>query len=448
MHSVQYRRRTSTNRCDMSKRYQCQRRMKGYGSIRVRVILGNGNMVPSTDSAVCASTATVRPRDDVSVSRKKRRAAATVLHLEEHRVMKEILMEKDNLQKKLDLAEEKLISNQRCLELEVEKSKKKLRSSQNMLSRYRSKSASHGSNDMAKLCKEIERVMSSYCPGKHTQTKAKILLDALSSGILFHREGVLLLNEMKRLYVRNIFKDWKVLKAFDCSAIGAFKTSTVKALNLVLDDGRIGLFPSLSAINRARKLLDNKASEVVGCHRELTKYGEVYFLNFNRAIHLLLKATGLYEKAQQTNVSIPFTADGALLLSSRTHVSCGVKITDVDGIHPISKLPLSCTDIEPNENFYNCMQSRELCAILVMADAKDSKEVYDDMFKDFYNYAESLRVHGMPACNGKPALKPFLVAHPQDMKSTQTVSKWGGNCKMNFFVTFAAAQNISWHRTM
>jgi hypothetical protein len=150
--------------------------------------------------------------------------------------MKDILMEKDNLQKKSDLAEEKLISNQRCLELEVEKSKKKLRSSQNMLSWYRSKSASHGSNDMAKLCKEIESVMSSYCPGKHAQTKAKILLDALSSGIL-------LLNEMKRLYVHNIFKDWKVLKAFDCSAIGAFKTSTVKALNLVLDDGRIGLFP-------------------------------------------------------------------------------------------------------------------------------------------------------------------------------------------------------------
>jgi len=88
--------------------------VKGYGPIRVHVILGNGNMVPSTESAVCASTATVMPRDDVSVSRKKRRAAATVLHLEEHWAMKDILMEKDNLQKKLDLAEEKLISNQRC----------------------------------------------------------------------------------------------------------------------------------------------------------------------------------------------------------------------------------------------------------------------------------------------------------------------------------------------
>jgi hypothetical protein len=42
------------------------------------------------------------------------------------------------------------------------------------------------------------------------------------------------------------------LKAFDCSLIGAFKTSTIKALNSVLDEGKIGLFPSPSAIDRAR----------------------------------------------------------------------------------------------------------------------------------------------------------------------------------------------------
>jgi hypothetical protein len=71
--------------------------------------------------------------------------------------------------------------------------------------------------------------------------------------------------------------------------------------------------------------------------------------------------------------------------------------------------------------------------------------MYDDVFKDFYNYAENLRAHGLPTCNGEPtALKLYLVAHLQDMKSTQTVSKQGRNCKMkNFLVTFAAAQSIS-----
>ncbi len=44
--------------------------------------------------------------------------------------------------------------------------------------------------------------------------------------------------------------------------------------------------------------------------------------------------------AQNSNVSIAFTADGAALMSSRTHVSCWVKITDVDGIHPVTGIPL------------------------------------------------------------------------------------------------------------
>jgi hypothetical protein len=55
---------------------------------------------------------------------------------------------------------------------------------------------------------------------------------------------------------------------------------------------------------------------------------EVYYINFDNLIHLLLKATGLYSKKLFSNVSIAFTADGAALIKSRTHVSCGVKIMD------------------------------------------------------------------------------------------------------------------------
>jgi hypothetical protein len=166
-------------------------------------------------------------------------------------------------------------------------------------------------------------------------------------------------------------------------------------------------------------------------------------LNFDHVIQLLLKATGLYEKAQRKNVCISFTADGALLLNSCIHVSCGIKITDVDGIHLVTKLPFTAVYEDTDEHFYNCMQSREACAVLVMADAKDSKELYDDVFKDFYDYAERLRIHGMPECDREPAMRPFIAMHPHDMKSTQTVSKQGGNCKMKTdFATFAAARSI------
>jgi hypothetical protein len=340
------------------------------------------------------------------------------------------------------------------LEKELEESKKKLKSTQNMLSRCRDaqsktvKKKVSRMGDLKTLCQDIDKIFSMHFPGKYGQTRAKLLLDALSSGLLFHGEAIPLLDEMKQLYVRNVFKDWKVLKAFDCSSIGAFKTSTIKALNSVLDEGKIGLFPSLSAIDSARQMLDSYAMEKVGCGREMTKYGEMYYLNFDHAIHLLLKATGLYGKAQRASVSISFTADGALLLNSRTHISCGIKITDVDGIHPVAKLPLTAVDEDTKETFYNCMQSRELCAILVMADAKDSKELYSDVFKDFYEYAERLWIYGMPECDGEPALRPFTSLHPQDMKSMQTVSKQGGNCKMkHFFAIFAVVQSINLHPT-
>jgi hypothetical protein len=95
------------------------------------------------------------------------------------------------------------------------------------------------------------------------------------------------------------------------------------------------------------------------------------------------------------------------------------------------------------EKSIRCVQSRELCAILVMADEKDSKELYYDVFHDFYDYSKRLHLFGMPARDGEPALQPFLVSHPQDMKTAQTVSGRGGCCKTIFFATFVLVQNMN-----
>ncbi len=129
----------------------------------------------------------------------------------------------------------------------------------------------------------------------------------------------------------------------------------------------------------------------------MTRHGEVYVINHERAIRLLLRATGLYEKAQRANVSLAFTADGAALTKSRTHVSCGVKITDPDGIHPVTGLSLGSSNVdEPNgddneeKTIFNFMQYRDLCAILIIADARDSKDLYYDVFRDFLTMQKKL----------------------------------------------------------
>jgi hypothetical protein len=73
-----------------------------------------------------------------------------------------------------------------------------------------------------------------------------------------------------------VFKGWRLLKAFDCSSAGAFKTSTLQAMHAVLDEEKNGYFPSASAVDRCRKLLDDHIRQLVGNERKDTKYGEVY----------------------------------------------------------------------------------------------------------------------------------------------------------------------------
>lgn len=352
-----------------------------------------------------------------------------------------------------------LEKDNKVLQCKLDGTRRKLKSSQVLVKHYKKELSckeiyklkkcdgeiSPSKDPMKYLCDSIEKLAATVLPRKHMHEKAALIINALSTERLFKGEGIKILDSLKISHIHNVFKEWRLLKAFDCSSVGAFKTSTLQAMHAVLDGEKLGYFPSASAIDRCRKLLDDHGRSLIGYERRETKYGEVYYMNFNRVIRLLLKATGLYEKAQQTNVSIAFTADGAALMKSRTHVSCGVKITDVDGFHPKTGLPLT----QPPEGddlggtYFNFVQSRELCAILIMADAKDSKDLYRDVFKEFYDYSERLRLHGMEAEDGEPALKPFLVTHPQDMKSSQTVSNKGGNCKMKTY--FCHLCNCSKH---
>jgi hypothetical protein len=222
MHSVHFRDRCCVDRSTLSKRYQCKRITKGYGPIRIRVIQGIAPIPSASASEICMESKALSSNE----YRERGLARETVTRLAEDK------------EKSFFLKEKKL------LEDDLLETKKKLRSTQTMLSRSREHQSSLVKKSgktkvvdpMVALCQSIDKVFSIHFPGKHSQTRAQLLIEALSSGLLFHGEGVALLQEMKRLYVRQIFKDWKVLKAFDCSSIGAFKTSTVKALHSILDE--------------------------------------------------------------------------------------------------------------------------------------------------------------------------------------------------------------------
>jgi hypothetical protein len=87
-------------------------------------------------------------------------------------------------------------------------------------------------------------------------------------------------------------------------AVGAFKTSTIKALNEVINEKNQGFFPSPSSVDRACAKLDDYAFNMIGYQRRDTIYGEVYFLNFEKALRFLLKACQLHKSGFSKSIFV------------------------------------------------------------------------------------------------------------------------------------------------
>jgi hypothetical protein len=275
---------------------------------------------------------------------------------------------------------------------------------------------------------QLTRVIEGALKGKHNNTKAKLLMEAIASGKLFNGAATNLQQEKFKEYVRQLFRPWKLVKAADVSAVGAFKSSTINALRSVIDEKKDDLFPSDSTVSRVRRLLDNYGSEKVGWERRMTRHGEVFYVNFEKAFRLLLKACELDEVATRSSVKVALTVDGADIFRGRTHVSTGIKITDERGVHPVTKQPFSMVNEDLDETYFLKVQSSEVCCVMIIADAVDSKEIYTDVFKEYYDWGESIRLHGLPASELGPALRPFSVVFSNDLKGTWYLTGKGGGC--------------------
>jgi len=171
---------------------------------------------------------------------------------------------------------------------------------------------------------------------------------------------------------------------------------------------------------------------LIGYQCQQTKYGVVFFLNFENSLRLFLKACGLYELAQLDSIKKSYAIDGADMICDWMHVSAGVKITDTCGYHPITKQPLM-QQTDDGEEIFVRVQSFELCSLMIIADACDSKELYYDVFKTFYDWGKEISRVGIPAANGMPALMPFHVTHNSDLEAAWHLSNKGGGCKLTKF---------------
>lgn len=84
---------------------------------------------------------------------------------------------------------------------------------------------------------------------------------------------------------------------------------------------------SLSCCER-EQALNKYALEVIGITQRNSQYGKVFYINFEKAILLMLDASGLSEYAKSGPVHLAVTSDGANSFCNRTQISIGIKVCD------------------------------------------------------------------------------------------------------------------------
>jgi hypothetical protein len=153
--------------------------------------------------------------------------------------------------------------------------------------------------------------------GAHGERKAAKLLEMIGAGLLFNGAGMSVLESLHRDYVRNKFSAWKLVYASDMSPAGSCRTAIVSGPSEFfdsLDDNsnepkKQRIFPSASKVSRERMALNKYAISRVGLTWRETLYGEMYFLDPERVIRLLLKASGLDKIAQHEAVKLVVTSE-------------------------------------------------------------------------------------------------------------------------------------------
>ncbi len=68
------------------------------------------------------------------------------------------------------------------------------------------------------------------------------------------------------------------------------------------------------------------------------------------------------------------------------------------------------------------MQCFKLCALMMIADARDNKALYEEVFKEFYDWGKQISISGIAGVN-EPNLMPFRCSLSQVKLLSRDVKK-------------------------
>ncbi len=92
------------------------------------------------------------------------------------------------------------------------------------------------------------------------------------------------------------------------------------------------------------------------------------------------------------------------------------------------------------DDIFAKMQTKEVCCVMIIADAKDNTHLYEDVFKEYYNWGEKLRRGGLAASEFRTKLMPFIVTHTPDLKGFSPIKVAVVKIKISF-VTYVNVQS-------
>jgi hypothetical protein len=175
---------------------------------------------------------------------------------------------------------------------------------------------------------------------------------------------------------------WKILRIKDKSG-GKLSTDCIDILpTLETNDKkhvRDATLCGSATLKRVAKIVECFAETFIPCHISTLEpkhgKGEVTAFDLEKALPVVLRATGLHEAAKERCIKVPQSSDATNIAKNVSFIAHGIKNKDRAAVCPITKRPLCMPAANDGESAKTAVQSYENCTPAKIIIGKETKEV-------------------------------------------------------------------------
>jgi hypothetical protein len=270
---------------------------------------------------------------------------------------------------------------------------------------------------------------------RYMKTRAEALVRCVFHGMMKLYPDLFkdaLMKESRAFLRKHVMHAYKIQRTIDTVPTGGLNYGSIEGIRRGVEElsrYECGVLPSTATIARCARQLEMHASTVQGLEiiEKKTDHGPVFSFDIYQFMRMLMKGFGLVEHAKTGSTSSPvmicWTLDYAQLTRELGHLTGGIKIVDPRSVDPVTGNLLL---------LLGKFQSRDLSFPCQLAFVKESKQVYKDCFKSFFEILNSNNFV-VPATEFMPEMSNFDISSCQDLSSGWKTTTLGGGCKTTEF---------------